>query len=448
MRFVFPASLFALAAGAGFAAFVPACGGHTVSDTSPSADAAPADAALPVDGSTPADASPPTPTLPCAAPYDTTSNDPHNCGAPGRDCLGSTCSQGICAMQVLLSPDQYGYATNDPQPDAPAVLDDQNIYFFDGTSVKGFPKSGGAVFTVATSPAEPGASLDSIILDQGTLYWASVNESGTFSDVAIYAAPTSARGAQAKLLTNATLHVGDNALGGGDRILGALGQTLLYLDGCFDVLSLPTAGGTFTPVYTACMLSGDSGVPQGMVNSGDVPMVWDPTSASALTATASGSILQVRLPSGVAQTLPALPSPPVNDTRSLTSTSFLAVANGSLYASHVTHPVRPRLFFSAPVDGTGAWTFVASSTCSPVGTRFFVDGSHAYMFNPADPNAPGDVAGLTRVVRLDLQTGSAVELYSQPSNAPDMNPGFVYLIGVDDQFLYMETTSGIIRVAK
>jgi hypothetical protein len=89
-----------------------------------------------------------------------------------------------------------------------------------------------------------------------------------------------------------------------------------------------------------------------------------------------------------------------------------------------------------------------------VALNFVVDGTHAYMTNPEDPNDPNPSSGgpnpYTRVVRLDLQTGSAVQIFNEPRRFPlDPNvPGYAYILAIDDQWVYMETDRGLVRVAK
>jgi hypothetical protein len=468
MRLLFPISFGIAGAAAAIAAFAPACGGSSAAEPPPPppGDAATFDGAAVVDGAPLQDAAAPKPTLACAAPYDMTSNDPHNCGAPGRDCLGSTCESGICAPQVLLTPDQYGFAPDAGLlPDAPVAIDDQNLYFVVGTSVYGIPKAGGTVFTVATAPAASSVLAPSLLLDGGTLYWAFATPDGAGGGIeSVYSAPTSARGSPGTAIASIPIqgeHLNSPNISIGDRIIGALGQTLYLADPCLDVVSLPTAGGSaLAPVYTPCVpdpfIDGGPLVPA--LTSGTPPIFFDRAGASMFVSlgiwSAAGGVEHVQLPSGAAQPLPTLPSPPaaafpapLPDGGPEIVVSWLGVANGTVYAAALG--ASGRLFFSMPADGSGEWTFVASSACSPVSDRFAVDGSHVYMVDPADPNAPVQGFIVTHIARLDLQTGNAVQVYSQLSEVRDGNVhGYADIFAFDDQFFYMKTFFGIVRIAK
>jgi hypothetical protein len=97
-------------------------------------------------------------------------DDPHNCGAIGHDCLGAACVAGLCAPLEI--------ASGQPSPDGLGV-DDSYVYwanagtspsFADG-SVHRANKNGGGLTALATS--QPGAG--GIWLDATHVYWGDWN---------------------------------------------------------------------------------------------------------------------------------------------------------------------------------------------------------------------------------------------------------------------------------
>jgi hypothetical protein len=90
-------------------------------EDSPAGDAGTRDSLSPHDARPEADATPCSPDL---------ETDTHNCGACGHDCLGTTCSGGICESVVL--------AQKENQPTA-LTLDSTNLYWTDfGTSASSY----------------------------------------------------------------------------------------------------------------------------------------------------------------------------------------------------------------------------------------------------------------------------------------------------------------------
>lgn len=83
----------------------------------------------------------------------------HHCGACDRDCFGSSCNAGLCAVVVVASD------VGDPRDIA---LDATHVYWTTGAgTVQRAPKEGGAVETIA----EGGGALGAIVVDGARAYW-------------------------------------------------------------------------------------------------------------------------------------------------------------------------------------------------------------------------------------------------------------------------------------
>jgi len=71
------------------------------------------------------------------------------------------------------------------------------------------------------------------------------------------------------------------------------------------------------------------------------------------------------------------------------------------------------------------------------------------MVDPTDPNSPVDTTTYARVVRLDLETGSAVQIYGELAPQRDTSvPPDAAVVAIDDQYIYILSALGIVRVAK
>jgi hypothetical protein len=110
---------------------------------------------------------------------DVTSDD-MNCGDCGRDCLGGTCSNGLCPADTI--------AMNQQEPFGLAV-DSTNVYWTAaGTEnrVYSAPLGGGTPQQLATGQGDP----REIVLDNGVLYWGNFGiGSGNTASVAHYSLP-------------------------------------------------------------------------------------------------------------------------------------------------------------------------------------------------------------------------------------------------------------------
>lgn len=105
-----------------------------------------------------------TPCSKCAGKCTDLSKDPKNCGVCGRDCMGASCADGVCAPDVL--------ATDLPAPRGIAI-DDTRIYFSNHGSVSTqlMDKDGKNGSTFGGLQVFP----DVLVIDAGQLYW--TNES-------------------------------------------------------------------------------------------------------------------------------------------------------------------------------------------------------------------------------------------------------------------------------
>jgi hypothetical protein len=92
----------------------------------------------------------------CAADAATLATDPHNCGACGHDCLGSSCGSGECAPTILYDRGVHPGSL---------ALDDVNAYFTDwgANQVVQVPKDSvadsGTALVLATSSVIPGGGI-------------------------------------------------------------------------------------------------------------------------------------------------------------------------------------------------------------------------------------------------------------------------------------------------
>jgi hypothetical protein len=85
--------------------------------------------------------------------------DASNCGACGRDCLGTSCHAGMCDVAEVASPLQS------PQD---LALDSTHVYWTTlGGQIQRVPKAGGPVETLVDGQDSPGQ----IAVDSGSVYW-------------------------------------------------------------------------------------------------------------------------------------------------------------------------------------------------------------------------------------------------------------------------------------
>jgi hypothetical protein len=106
--------------------------------------------------------------------------DANNCGDCGHDCLGGSCTNGLCAADTI--------AMNQQEPFA-LVLDGTNVYWTSAGAqnrVFSAPLGGGSPQQLATGQGDP----REIALDNGVLYWANFGiGSGNTASIAHYSLP-------------------------------------------------------------------------------------------------------------------------------------------------------------------------------------------------------------------------------------------------------------------
>jgi hypothetical protein len=103
--------------------------------------------------------------------------DPHHCGVQGYDCLGGTCSSGMCGPVTLASGIGIGRAL---------TVDGTRVYWVDsGMNVSMVPKAGGPVTLLATLPR---AEMAISIATDGTDVY--VADGGSTSTAGLYRIPT------------------------------------------------------------------------------------------------------------------------------------------------------------------------------------------------------------------------------------------------------------------
>ncbi|HEX7602646.1 MAG TPA: hypothetical protein VF316_13610 [Polyangiaceae bacterium] len=112
-----------------------------------------------------------------AAACGATPEDPHHCGAQGYDCLGGTCSRGVCGPVTLVSGIKFGTAL---------TVDSTRVYWIDWPNVSMAPKSGGPATLLATFSTE--GSPFSIATDGTYAYVAAFG--GNASSSGLYRIPT------------------------------------------------------------------------------------------------------------------------------------------------------------------------------------------------------------------------------------------------------------------
>ena len=105
--------------------------------------------------------------------------DPHRCGAQDLDCLGGTCSSGVCGPVTLVSGIKLGVAL---------TVDSTRVYWIDQQlNVSTAPKSGGPATLLATLPST-GGTPTSIATDGTYAYVAAFG--GNASSSGVYRIPT------------------------------------------------------------------------------------------------------------------------------------------------------------------------------------------------------------------------------------------------------------------
>ena len=126
-----------------------------------------------------------------AAACSATPEDPHHCGAQGYDCLGGTCSSGVCGPVTLASGIKSGFAL---------TVDSTRVYWVDGAKVSMVPKSGGPATLFGTTPSNGGTPLS--IATDGTYAYVAAFVLGASESGGIYRVPTD--GSAVTLLDAAT----------------------------------------------------------------------------------------------------------------------------------------------------------------------------------------------------------------------------------------------------
>jgi hypothetical protein len=102
----------------------------------------------------------------CGAGQDagaSTATDPHNCGAAGHDCLGGTCSAGLCQPTLLASfPDG---------PDGYVAVAAGNVYWTAQSNIYSIPASGGTVTTIAPVGVAGNSGSYGLSVNATNVFW-------------------------------------------------------------------------------------------------------------------------------------------------------------------------------------------------------------------------------------------------------------------------------------
>jgi hypothetical protein len=331
-----------------------------------------------------------------------TQSDTHNCGACGHDCLGATCSGGLCAAESISS-----FVTNR------LVADDKNLYGpAAGIAVSGVPKTGGSSFVVASQDVDAGTGGPNFfVLSGGQLYWDYWNSSSSLSG-SVFSAPTSARGATPTVLFSP--HQTSQSYSFPNAFqAGVVGPNLYAVDDCNAILYLPVTGAAaWSPVTDSCYRDFSN-------------TVFDAPSSTAYSLRFSGTIYKWSLPGGTAAQIPL----PGSGAESMT------VASGKIYVAVQTSSTVYALY-SMGLDGS-APTVVATQLPTEVGQirDLVVDGARAFYQDYVGATNVG-----ARIYRVTLATGEAISMFESSSSSLAFVPSAPYL--------YIATNSGIVRIAE
>lgn len=97
-------------------------------------------------------------------------SDPNACGTCGRSCLGATCTDGLCAPQIMV--------TEQDLPPIQLAVDGTSIYwtnnFQSGYRIRRAGKDGGAPVTLFETQAAGQVPLD-LAVDETGVYWITTN---------------------------------------------------------------------------------------------------------------------------------------------------------------------------------------------------------------------------------------------------------------------------------
>lgn len=320
-------------------------------------------------------------------------NDPKNCGACGRDCLGGACSLGVC--QPILVDDSLTYS--DGCCTSFAQIDTTTIYI-DGRSstswgIYALPKTGGVPVAVA-----PTAGLVRFAIDSTNAYWPDYSN-GKIGRVA-------KTGGTPSVLS--TQEVGLNIAADGTAVYWG------SVNGTADILRVPVSGGTTTVLGTSA------------VNCGVYDLATDGSSVFALECDSQGS--------NVYTTIEAVP-----------------VTGGALKRLVTPQPGAPGMILlgtdhvywsTQSANGFGSvGLFGISKSGGPITTimagvaQFAMDTQYAYF----------DDASLLSVEKV-LLDGSSFAPIPVTSFAP-YNSATV--LAVDDKFVYfVRSDGGLYKAAK
>jgi hypothetical protein len=332
-------------------------------------------------------------------------SDTSDCGQCGHDCLGATCSKGLCAGTVVgsyLGEGQF-------------IVDGDALYVNTGQAIVKQPTNGGAATTLYTG----NRSIYDLRAYQGTIYFVAddggVDRDGN-STTGIFSVPESG-GQKAPLFTGFSNPVAH---------LAVAGSTVSFASWCSAVYTMPLAGGTPTPLTsTACNVFGDR------------PYAVDPSGTYGYDVDSdSGALFRVELSTGKVETL---------------SPSFYAgemVVTGS------------RLYWTETSNCTGSYPFAVCNS-GEIGVMN-TDGTGAASFVDITPLVPsGGYQSFGSLVFDDerlyfeiIDTKEGTKVYSVPlaGGTPvllvDATLGGTPGLAVDSKYVYYSRDAQIERVAK
>jgi Stigma-specific protein, Stig1 len=194
--------------------------------------------------------------------------DPSNCGWCGHDCLGASCTEGLCTPTTL-------YTTTTRQDFAGLAVSPTTLYWgqLDGPAIMAMPVDGGAAVTLTFYGAGPGR----IVLDATHVYWS--NPGGDIVGMPM-------DGGQVTLIASSSYAIGPLAIDAHDAF---------WIASNLSIESAPLDGGVTTTIAPPQSDPTDIAVAGGRV-------IW----GNGNTSGTAGALLETGLDGGPSQVFASL----------------------------------------------------------------------------------------------------------------------------------------------